>query len=221
MLLLFALIAAQLRERSHCCCRRRQSRSSLVRSQRRTQRNVTVNRNEASASVCVRVSLTHSFSAADANCAASVDGQLDFFQSWLGNRNRNNWNSSRRKFACVASISNSQSANSPPHTTPPTTPHHTHFTFTSAHALLLLPLETWCQVRDSLSRTAQIHSQSRCRSLSRCLSWRRRQLRSTLHSASGSARAVINFYGFSPLDEAEADSYHSAACTGTARVNEQ
>lgn len=103
--------------------------------------------------------------------------------------------------------------------TPPTTPHHTHFTFTShALLLLLLPLETWCQVRNSLSHS-QIHSQSRCRSLSRCLSWRRRQLRSTLHSASASARAVINFYGFSPLDEAEADSNHSAACTGTARVN--
>lgn len=76
--------------------------------------------------VCVRVSLTHSFSAADANCAASVDAQLDFFQSWLGNRNRNNWNSSRRKFACVASISNSRheltSSPHPPHHTTPTSP---------------------------------------------------------------------------------------------------
>lgn len=122
--------------------------------------------------MCVRVTLTHSFSAADANCAASVDAQLDFFQSWLGNRNRNNWNSSRRKFACVASISNSQSANSPPHTTPPTTPHHTHFTFTSAHALLLLllPLETWCQVRDSLSHSPDSLSISLSQSQSQSLS---------------------------------------------------
>lgn len=175
---------------------------------------------------CACVSLTHSFSAADANCAASVDAQLDFFQSWLGNRNRNNWNSSRRKFACVASISTSQSANSPPHTTPPTTPHHTTPTSPSPqHTRCCCCCFHWRRgVKcGTLSRTAQIHSQSRCRSLSlsRCLSWRRRQLRSTLHSASGSARAVINFYGFSPLDEAEADSYHSAACTGTARVNEQ
>lgn len=75
----------------------------------------------------VRVSLTHSFSAADANCAASVDAQLDFFQSWLGNRNRNNWNSSRRKFACVASISNSRrELTSPHHPTHHTTPHPLH-----------------------------------------------------------------------------------------------
>lgn len=121
--------------------------------------------------MCVRVSLTHSFSAADANCAASVDAQLDFFQSWLGNRNRNNWNSSRRKFACVASISNSQSANSPPHTTPPTTSHHTHFTFTShALLLLLLPLETWCQVRDSLSHSPDSLSISLSQSQSQSLS---------------------------------------------------
>lgn len=165
--------------------------------------------------MCVRVTLTHSFSAADANCAASVDAQLDFFQSWLGNRNRNNWNSSRRKFACVASISNSRRELTSPPTTP-TSPSPQHTRCCCFHWRRGVKCET-------LSRTAQIHSQSRCRSLSlsRCLSWRRRQLRSTLHSASGSARAVINFYGFSPLDEAEADSYHSAACTGTARVNEQ
>lgn len=164
--------------------------------------------------MCVRVSLTHSFSAADANCAASVDAQLDFFQSWLGNRNRNNWNSSRRKFACVASISNSRreltsSPHPPQHTTPTSpSPHTSCCCFHWRRGVKC----------DSLSHS-QIHSQSRCRSLSRCLSWRRRQLRSTLHSASASARAVINFYGFSPLDEAEADSNHSAACTGTARVN--
>lgn len=77
--------------------------------------------------MCVRVTLTHSFSAADANCAASVDAQLDFFQSWLGNRNRNNWNSSRRKFACVASISNSRrELTSPHHPTHHTTPHPLH-----------------------------------------------------------------------------------------------
>lgn len=166
--------------------------------------------------MCVRVSLTHSFSASDANCAASVAAQLDFFQSWLGNRNRNNWNSSRRKFACVASISNSRrELTSPPHP-----PHHTTPTSPSPHTRCCCCCFHWRRgVKcDSLSHS-QIHSQSRCRSLSRCLSWRRRQLRSTLHSASASARAVINFYGFSPLDEAEADSNHSAACTGTARVN--
>lgn len=128
------------------------------------------------------VSLTHSFSAADANCAASVDAQLDFFQSLLGNRNRNNWNSSRRKFACVASISKQATvaANSPSHPHP-TTPHPLHLHLSAGHHTRCCCCFHWRRgVKcDSLSHS-QIHSQSRSRSLSRCLSWRRRQLRSTL-----------------------------------------
>lgn len=130
---------APRRARSHCCCLLRQSlcfqahrRSSLARSLARTlsvKRNVTVNRNESSArkreSACACVCLlSQPLADADVDCAARV--QLDFFQSWLGNRNRNNWNSSRRKFACVASISRAQQSQ-PTHPTPP------HAYFTSHH----------------------------------------------------------------------------------------
>lgn len=229
---------APRRARSHCCCLLRQSlcfqahrRSSLARSLARTlsvKRNVTVNRNESSArkreSACACVCLlSQPLADADVDCAARV--QLDFFQSWLGNRNRNNWNSSRRKFACVASISRAQQSQ-PTHPT-------TRLLHLSPHALLP------SQVRQSLSLSLLL-----CFALcplsaarftcSRCLSWRRRQLVCSTSTTLPQTHclclclylcrrqqqrtAVINFYGFSPLDEAEADSNTAQPAACMARV---
>lgn len=172
--------------------------------------------------VCVCALLSQPLADANADCAARV--QLDFFQSWLGNRNRNNWNSSRRKFACVASISRAQQSQ-PTHTNPPHPT--TRLLQLSPHALLP------SQVRQSLSLSALLCSLSAARfTCSRCLSWRRRQLvcaTSTtlpqtlclclcLSLRQQQRTAVINFYGFSPLDEAEADSNTAQPAACMARV---